>query len=136
MTDLRLDSAGDLDVSGQRASLVEGAEGVRQQIALRLALSRGEWFLDLEAGTPWREDILVRDPELARISAILRARILTCPGVIGLASFTLAFTLETGELRLDFRALTEGGAVEQTAQGADLESLLLALLLQPIGGIL
>lgn len=137
MSDIRLDPlTGDIDLSTARLVLVENREAVRQQLALRLSLRLGEWFLDTTAGIDWFNLVYVRGPNLGVISALFRERILSTPGVIRLESFTLAFTNSTGAMRLDFVAISPDGPVTVTAEGTDFEALMLTLLLQPIGGII
>jgi len=137
MTDIKLDAlTGDIDLSTGRAVLISAREAARQQLALRLSLRLGEWFLDESQGVDFFGLVYVRAPRLGAISASLRERILTCPGITGLSSFELAFTAPSGELRLDFIAVSPDGEIAVTAQGTDFDALMLALLLQPIGGIL
>lgn len=67
-TDLILDK-GDLVLLDHDA-----ADG--QSIRDRLATFRGEWFLDLLFGPDYRNDILVKNPNLDFIDSILKAEIL------------------------------------------------------------
>lgn len=137
MTDFLRDSTtGALVFTDGDLVITPPLEAAAQHIRERLELAQGEWFLDLEDGVPWRERVLVRNPDIAVISAILRERILGTPEVLRLASFDLRFTRVTGELRLAFVAIVEGGQLEATAQGPDLAALLLNLLIKPLGGIL
>ena len=66
-------------------------EGVGQSVVTRLLLFRGEWFLDLQEGTPWggfpfndevirQGQILGAHTQLTRDMA-LQVRIMTTPGV-------------------------------------------------------
>jgi len=136
MTDLRLDSAtGDLDLTTYGAALVRGADGVRQQLSLRLSIGVGEWMLDQTAFVPWRQKILVRNPDLQAAAALFRRLILTCPEVEDLLKFRLNFDNATSIFRLDFTATTSEGAQRFVAEDTGIESLAGVLLLQPAGSI-
>lgn len=52
----------------------DNAEG--QAVRDRLATFRGEWFLDLQFGPDYREDVLVKNPRLDVIDSILKDEIL------------------------------------------------------------
>lgn len=100
----RLDSGGDMRLGHGSADFFEdSADGVAQNAMTRLALWRGQWFLDTSEGTPWIQEILGKQ-EAA--NAAIRARILETPGVLGITeyesildpdarSLTVTATLET-----------------------------------------
>jgi hypothetical protein len=104
--DLLLDDGGDLDLSTGEAILTQDdAAGIAQRLQIRLRLGLAEYALDVAAGVPWREQILVkgRDPEPAR--AVLTAQILSCPGVVGLAALDVQIDGATRQLTATFVAL-------------------------------
>lgn len=112
MKDLRLDPiTHDLVVADYGISLVEGAEFVRQNVKQRLLHFFNEWFLDLEAGTPWIESILIKGARQSQVEAILKARIIGTPGIVSLNRFSMA---ELGERQL---------SVEFTATIGDNETI-------------
>ena len=124
---------------------VDGLDFIRQRLEIRLDIQKGEWFMDLRDGIPWREAVLVRNPNLSAITALFTERILSTPSVvfdgkeypsvIRLDRFDLAFDNVTGFLTLDFLAITPFGTIAGAGQAEDLASLLLALLLTPVGSI-
>lgn len=67
-TDLTL-YKGDLVLLGHDAAM-------GQSIRDRLATFKGEWFLDLNFGPDYRADILIKNPRLDVVSAILKDQIL------------------------------------------------------------
>lgn len=79
-------------------------EAVRQRLILALGVHRGEWFLDVTAGIPYRADIMVRpyDPQI--VQAILTERILADEDVAALESFTLDLDPTTRRLTFSFVA--------------------------------
>jgi hypothetical protein len=77
----------------------DAAEGVAQNVRTRLALWRGQWFLNTEEGTPWLQEILgYRNAA----DAIIKARILGTPGVTEIESFESVF--DPDERRLSVTA--------------------------------
>lgn len=66
----------DLVVTNGDLTLVDGIDETAQRIRDRLSTFKGEWFLDLDYGPDYRNDILIKNPRIPIISAILRAEIL------------------------------------------------------------
>lgn len=135
----------DIIVQNGDLVLVEELDFIRQRLELRLDIQVGEWFLDITEGLPWREAILVRNPDLQAIRALFVTRILTTPtvifdgqeypSIIRLDRFDIAFDNPSGLLTIDFLAITPFGGIAGTGEGEDLASLLLNLILTPIGPI-
>lgn len=144
MSDIQLNEAtGDLDLSPFDLQIVTGLEFVAQRLRIRLDIQKGEWFLDLREGLPYRDfpdadveaEILVRGPNLSRIGALFQQRILSTPEVTGLREFDLAFDNESGLLTLEFEALTPFGAIVAEATAEDFFSITTTLILLPVGRI-
>lgn len=74
--DLALGPDGDLLIENGLLSLVRGADALAQRLELRLALVRGSWFLDLDQGVPYVEQVLVKNPDIDAVAAVLRAECL------------------------------------------------------------
>lgn len=55
---------------------VSGAEAAKQRIKDRLLTFIEEWFLDLSYGVPYRGNILIKNPRLDVVNAILKTEIL------------------------------------------------------------
>lgn len=145
MSDIYLDPAtGDINLAGGSARLtVAGVEEVRQRLAARLNLQLGAWALDITAGVPWREQVLIRAPSLVAVRALIVAQIVSCPGVVGLESFDLALNNATRALSFTFRAIVAlpgadvvEAAVDFEAGGQPDDAATLWLVLTPRGGIL
>lgn len=99
--DLLFDSSGSLVIS----------DNLAQRLATRLRLLLGEWFLDLSDGTPYLQTILVKSPDLGRIKAAFRDRILATEGVARVDSIDLSLNKTTRVLSVSFRARAETGAL-------------------------
>lgn len=108
----RLDENGDLVTSGQMFAYDK--ECVKQTIETRLKLFLGEYFRDINDGTPWFQSILGKFQNLNAIESILRARIINTEGVLRLLSFDLQYDQESNERKLTVSStvLTQFGAIE------------------------
>lgn len=96
----RTDVSGDYVFGGGQAAFWRDApEGVAQVVQSRLHLWSGEWYLDLDEGTPYRTEVLGKHTEATR-DPVLQARILETPGVTEILTYdsrldrqTRAFTV-------------------------------------------
>ena len=102
----------DLDLLG-RASFVEGADRIAQQINTTLLAFMGEWFLDTTFGVPYFEDVLVKSPDRSGIEAIFRARIREVPGVTQVSAMQLQLERQLRVLRVTYQADTTFGRLER-----------------------
>ena len=100
-----LDSDGDIKVN----DFVEDKDVVLLAVKSRLEFFKGEWFLDIEDGTPYFQDILVKPARLRLIEGIIKRRIIETPGIIELNSFDLQFEKATRRLNIDFEAIDQFG---------------------------
>lgn len=124
----------DLYFEDGQIATVDGPKLFAQQLRVRLRRQLGEWDWDLEKGIPYREEILVRNPDVAVVSAHFQSEILGTPGAIRLESFELEFADQA--MTLEFEVVTEYGTIEATGETDDVASLSLSLLLKPAGAIL
>lgn len=83
-----LDANGDMTFGqGSGNFLINSPEAVGQAVMTRLRLLTGEWFLDVEAGTPYSTQILGRNTTATYDQAI-RERILDTEGVTDLVNYS------------------------------------------------
>lgn len=73
MMDLRWDN--DIMIVNGDIAVVDEPDATGQRIKDRLRTFKGEWFLDRSFGPPYREQILVKNPRLEIIGAIIRSEI-------------------------------------------------------------
>jgi|WetSurMetagenome_2_1015567.scaffolds.fasta_scaffold200359_1 hypothetical protein len=88
-----------------------GTNPVLQNILQILRFYYGEWFLDNTKGIPWFQQILVKNPSLAKIESILINGILGVPGVTQLTEFTLTPNFAQRTLKISFKCITTKGVV-------------------------
>lgn len=112
MLDIALNSDHDLDVKGIDLWLVDQAEQVRQQLLIKLKLWTGEWFLDVEFGTPYLQDILGKQLTLSGAVAAIKKSILEVEGVRSIQEFNYNFSSQSRSLSVDFTVDTPFGLVE------------------------
>lgn len=99
---LALDASHDLYASGGRIALVAGADAIAQSIETRLLLFSGEFYLDTDAGFPWREEVFISSPDRERIESLAKAEILSVDNVRDLREFSMTIDPQTRQLRIEF----------------------------------
>lgn len=75
----------------------------------RLRLWRGEWFLNVTDGTPYREQVLGRNTEATR-DPVLRYRLLETPGVTELATYDSVLDRDPRKFSVSATLVTAYGA--------------------------
>jgi hypothetical protein len=88
-----------------------GSDPVTQQIIQKLNFFLGEWFLDLNDGTPWFQQILTRSATQDLIDSILQERILSAPGVAVLRQYASTVDRSARILSVSFTIQTQAGVV-------------------------
>jgi len=89
--------------------MLDGAERVRQHLAIKLKLWVGEWFLDTEFGTPYLSDILGKQISLAGSVAALKKSILDVDGAQSITRFEFDFNRSARNLDVNFDVQTPYG---------------------------
>lgn len=105
---LALDASHDLYQSAQSGvAIASGVDSVVQGITTRLRLFRGEWYLDVNAGMPWFEEVFTDGgQDIRRIESALKTQILAEPGANSILSFNLDFDGPTRDLAASFEVDT------------------------------
>lgn len=102
----------DFETTGFELHIAEGTQATAQRIKIRLKLFLGEWFLDLLAGIPYYQDILIRNPDINKVNALIREAILTTPTVLSIDSYEYALNTTTRTFSVNFRCTTSNGTIE------------------------
>lgn len=104
MIDLKLDSVThDLVVENNDLQLVEGSEQVKQNLLIRLQSFKNDWYLNVDIGLPYYEDILVKNPNISDIDAYFKAYILETDGVSELLEYSSILNTDPRILRVNFK---------------------------------
>lgn len=105
----KLDAAGDYVMGHGAADLwTDDAQGVAQAVKTRLMLFSGEWFLDVEEGTPWMTKVLGKHRR-EDFDPLIRRRILETRGVRELTAYESAWDAETRQLTISATITTVYG---------------------------
>ena len=110
MSDLQLNATtGDIDLAAGDFYLNDPLEAVRQHLVSNLRAFRSEWFLNLDQGVPYFQEVLRKNPNPIVIDAIFKEAIINTVGVKELTSFDLTFDTESRKMFLDFSVDTIEG---------------------------
>lgn len=113
MTDIALDqTTGDLLLIDGAAAIVDGLDGVVQRVYIKLRTFRGEWFLDLEAGLPYHDRVLIRGANEADLLSIFTQGILVVDGIESVDNLEMTFgDSDDRALRIEGEATSIVGTV-------------------------
>lgn len=119
MTVRALNSAGDIMTSGQQFLSGGIPEEAVQNVRTRLKFFTGEWFLNIQDGTPWfpeanRYGILGKGGPYSQKEAIIRRRILLAPAVAGMSTFKADYEVTSRQLTVT------AGIISTSGQAAEL----------------
>ena len=92
MSDLAMNLAtNDLQITNGDLSLVTGSDAIAQDLQQRLQSWLGEWFLDTTWGIPFKQQILVKNPNLDLIQADILLATTDTPGVVQVTDFDFVY---------------------------------------------
>ncbi len=91
MTVRLLDSNGDITTSG--VQFTSEQKEIAQTVETRLRLYLGEYFRDINDGTPWLQQILGKGSSLSVKESLIKRRILQTEGVNSIFKFDTDFDL-------------------------------------------
>lgn len=87
-------------------------EAVSQNVKSRLQLLKEEWFLDVEAGVPYLQEIMVKPSNFPLAESIIKQTIIETDGIDELRNFQLLFDRETRRLTVTATVTTIYGTTE------------------------
>ena len=93
---------------------IGGADRVAQQVKMTLLTFLSEWFLDINWGVPYLEEVLVKNPRLSSVEHILRAKIKNVPDVERITSFSMTYNRQARYLSVVFSADTLLGPIKDS----------------------
>lgn len=108
MSAFALDTDHDIFVTAGQLSRVTEIDEVVQKITTQLLHFLGEWWLDLNSGTPWFQSILGESPSGGEAESILKNVITNTLGVTELIKFKADID-SARALAVTFEAATEFG---------------------------
>ena len=111
--DIELDvDTHDIVIRQYDIALIEQANLVRQRIKQRLWFFLGEWYLAIDEGVPYFQEILKKAPDRARVESIFKNTIALTPGVLELTAFEMEYEADIRRLNVTFSAQTDEGIIE------------------------
>ena len=113
MSDLSLDTTtGDLIFVGGDLVLNAALESIRQNLQSRISFFLGEWFLDVDDGLPYYQEVLKKNPDPVVLDGVFKFVILATPGVLGLDEFDMSLDTSAREFKLSFKARCTDGVIQ------------------------
>ncbi|KLU14358.1 MULTISPECIES: hypothetical protein [Xenorhabdus] len=110
----REDSNGDYSFGqGDNTFWINSPDAVAQAVKTRLNLWRGDWFLDIAEGTPYREAVLEKNYASAMA---IRERILGTEGVTEIVSLDASRNPDTRKITLTATINTHYGRATVTSE--------------------
>lgn len=103
-------------VTGDLATTADGTQVGRtlrtidtleQRIRTRMQTFMGEWYLNEEMGVPYFQEVLVKNPDVARVRALLLAALLSVEGVKQVTKFNVAFIPGDRRFAVDFHCISD-----------------------------
>lgn len=94
--------------------VIDHKERIAQQLRITLWEWLGEWFLDARDGVPYREYILVKNPNMKHIRQVLTENISKVEGVNRIEELNLNYDTKNRTLIVDFSIDTDDGQIVRT----------------------
>lgn len=116
LVDSTLPIKNDLTLTDYDLVLVDEIEALRQLLQIKLQFFLGEWYLDTSKGVPFYTDILLPNPELNKIQAIIKAAISESEGVKDFLVFDATFDRAARRLNVSFTVDTIYGEISVTGE--------------------
>jgi hypothetical protein len=111
MSDLAIDTTGDIVLTDDAVTLVTDADAIAQNLRIRLRMFRGEWFLNPLEGMPYLENVFQKNPKIPVVAALFRRAIRETPGVAEVVSFVPNYDAATRTFSVSFEARVETGEI-------------------------
>ena len=104
----------DISIDSGNMRLIDDKERIAQQLRITLWEWLGEWFLDARDGVPYREYILIKNPNMKHIRQVLSEHIMKVEGVNRIDELNLNYDPKNRTLIVDFSIDTDDGQIVRT----------------------
>jgi hypothetical protein len=112
--DLLIDpDTGDLALTDGAATWATGDALVRQRVGIRLRTQVGEWTYDTAMGLPYRERILVKNPDTRLIRGLIVAEVARTAGVLSVSKCDVTYSRTTRRMTAKVQAKTTTGLIRE-----------------------
>lgn len=99
----------DLLLSNGDLSIVDGSNSIAQNLKQVLQFYLGEWFLDTTKGVPYKQQILIKNPNLDLVQADIMSAASDVPGVTQILDFNFSYDSTNRSLSVFIVAQTSNG---------------------------
>lgn len=86
---------------------------VIQRLYIRLRTFLGEWFLNVEYGVPWLEDVLGQKAPKSRVDMVIQSQILEELEVKQITEFSSTMNAQTRVYSCTFRVMVASGEISE-----------------------
>ncbi len=93
-----------------------GKDEIVQRVKIRLLTFQGEWFLDTLQGISYYDNILIKNPDVRLVDALIRAEIQETAGISEIESYQSTFDTANRKYSIVFSINTEFGQAEITQE--------------------
>ena len=104
----------DIAVDSGNIRLIDNKERIAQQLRITPWEWLGEWFLDARDGVPYREYILVKNPNMKHIRQVLSEHIMKVEGVNRIDELNLKYDPQSRTVMVDLAVDTDEGQITRT----------------------
>ncbi len=101
----------DYKIANNDFVIVTDGDALRQRLVVKQRIFQGEWYLDDTFGLPFFQEIAVKNPDLSKISSVIKALIAATPEVLELVSFSLDYDAQLRTLRVNFSVNSTYGVI-------------------------
>lgn len=112
MSDLALDSTGDLEISNLDLRIKSDLEYVEQRHLIKLRTFLGEFDLDIFFGVDYYGKFLIQNPDAGIMEAEFKKAIFEMPETIEILEFDMNVDNQTRSLFITYKAKTTDGIVD------------------------
>lgn len=107
--------SGDLELSAGNLQIISGSDSIAQDLKVRMQFFQGECFLDLTAGIPYFQDVLIKNPDANVLQSVFRRALLDTPGVSEVLALDLTLDRTGRRLSVAWRVASDFGELEGSA---------------------
>ncbi len=90
-------------------TFVSSTAAIAQAIGTALQMFQGEWFLDLDAGVPYFQNVLIKNPNAGVLALVFQNALLGVLGVTAVTSLTLDYDPAARTLAVTWAVMTDDG---------------------------
>lgn len=112
--DILLTPAGDLFLNDKGDIALE--ESVAQKIRIRLRWLLGEWRWDEEEGLPYKDELLIKNPDMDSFEMAVREKIFEIEEITEVRDVNIEYDANTRKGKIYFEAVTDFETIREEVQ--------------------